>query len=418
MNIQRPRGTADILPGVVENWQRLEQIIRQTLEPAGFGEIRTPIFEHTELFERGVGDTTDIVQKEMYTFLDRGDRSITLRPEGTAGVTRAYVENKLYGQTGAVKLYYMGPMFRYEKPQKGRWRQFHQYGCEVFGAEGPDVDAEVIQLNLLILQRLGLKDLTVELNSVGCAVCRPHHKELMVAALLPYKAEFCSDCQSRLERNPLRMFDCKNDRCQALLKSSGAPKILDVLCEDCETHFAALQDYLRVLDVPFMIQDQLVRGLDYYTRTAWEITNPGYSAIAGGGRYNSLVAQVGGPETPGIGFAGGIERALLVLEEQTGKQAERPGLDVFVAVADASANIKAMQLLRDLRERDLRTNKDYQGRSLKAQLKMADRERARFVVILGESELTEGVVTVKDLQTAAQEKLPFAAAAAAIKARF
>lgn len=408
MEIQRPRGTADLLPGQVEDWQRLETIVRRTFGTANFQEIRTPIFEHTELFERGVGDTTDIVSKEMYTFKDRGDRSITLRPEGTAGVVRAFVENKLYGTGNISKLYYVGPMFRYEKPQKGRFRQFHQYGVEVLGSEAPAVDAEVIQLNLTVLRNLGLKDLTVELNSVGCAICRPLHKEEMIKRLAHRRDELCRDCQERLEKNPLRIFDCKHDRCQQILKDVDAPYIADVLCDDCDAHFTLLQAYLKAMDVPFIIQKNLVRGLDYYTRTAWEITSPGFTTIAGGGRYNGLVEQIGGPATPGIGFGGGVERALWVLREQGGEQVTDKGLGCFVAVADEGAERTTMVVLAALRGRGIRSDRDFQGRSLKSQLKLADRLKAQFVVILGENELATGKGTVKNLGTGEQTEVLFA----------
>lgn len=414
MDIQRPRGTADLLPGAVESWQRLEDIVRTTLSAANYQEVRTPIFEHTELFERGVGDTTDIVTKEMYTFEDRGGRSVTLRPEGTAGAVRAFVENKLYGSGSITKLYYVGPMFRYEKPQKGRFRQFHQYGVEALGSEAPALDAEVISLNLTLLKQLGLKNLTVELNSVGCGVCRPRHKETMIAKLTPHKADLCKDCQERLERNPLRIFDCKHDSCQAILREVEAPYITDVLCEDCQTHFDEVQGFLKAMDVPFVLDKSLVRGLDYYTRTAWEITSPGFTTIAGGGRYNGLVEQIGGPPTSGIGFGGGIERALWVLAEQGGSLSADTSLDVFVAVADKAADRTAMVVLNALRSRGLKSDRDYQGRGMKSQFKLADRNGAKFVVILGESELASGKATVKNLASGTQEEVPFAQLADAI----
>ncbi len=417
MEIQRPRGTADLLPGTVEAWQVLERIVRDTLATANYQEIRTPVFEHTELFERGVGDTTDIVTKEMYTFEDRGGRSVTLRPEGTAGAVRAYVENKLYGQGNISKLYYIGPMFRYEKPQKGRFRQFHQYGVEVLGSEGPAIDAEVIHLNLTVLQRIGLKNLQVELNSVGCSVCRPRHKAQMVALLTPRRDELCKECQERLEKNPLRIFDCKNEHCHTVLKEVGAPYITDVLCEDCSEHFQSVQAYLTAMSVPFVVKKDLVRGLDYYTRTAWEVTSPGFTTIAGGGRYNGLVEQVGGPATAGIGFGGGIERALWVLAEQGGSLTDAQTVDAFVAVADTSAERTAMAVLATLRGRGISADRDYQGRGMKSQFKLADRMNAKFVVILGEAELASGKATVKDLATGQQEEVPFAELASWIEER-
>lgn len=407
MLTQRPRGTADNLPGEVEKWQFLEKAAQETFRKYHYREIRTPIFEHTELFARGVGETTDIVAKEMYTFVDRGDRSVTLRPEGTAGVVRAYVEDKLYGNPGTEKLYYVGPMFRYEKPQKGRLRQFHQYGCEVLGSEGPAVDAEVISLNVDFLSQLGIHGLTVELNSVGCPVCRPKHKEQMMEKLLPRKAELCKDCQERLERNPLRIFDCKNEHCQWVLKDSGAPTILEALCEDCSTHFESVKGYLEEMGQEYVINPKLVRGLDYYTRTAWEITVDGIGTIAGGGRYNGLVEQIGGPATPGIGFAGGVERALLTLDAQGYNWPNPDRLELFVAVAQQSAQGMAMRFLQLVRGAGLIADRDYTGRGLKAQFKAADRANARFVAVFGETEVEHSTVTLKNLVTGKQQEYSF-----------
>lgn len=415
MEMQRPRGTADLLPGQVEDWQQLEDIVKKVFSVANYQEIRTPIFEHTELFERGVGETTDIVSKEMYTFEDRGGRSVTLRPEGTAGVVRAFVENKLYGAGTVSKLFYYGPMFRYEKPQKGRFRQFHQYGAEVLGSEAPSIDAELISLSLRILRNIGLKNLTVELNSVGCAICRPKHRALMIERLTPRRDELCKDCQSRLEKNPLRLFDCKNERCQAILREAEVPYIADVLCDECQPHFEEVQRYLQAMDVPFRLEKSLVRGLDYYTRTAWEVTSPGFTTIVGGGRYNGLVEEVGGPPTAGIGFGGGIERALWVLGEQGGSLVRDDRLDVFVAVADGGAEGTAMVVLETLRGRGIRADRDYQGRSMKSQFKLADRLRARYVVVIGETELQSGQATVKRLDDGEQMQVAFAALADALE---
>ena len=407
MLTQRPRGTFDILPEEVRKWQRLEQATRLAFHHYHYQEVRTPVFEHTELFSRGVGDTTDIVEKEMYTFFDRGDRSLTLRPEGTAGVVRAYVENKLYGAGGLSKLYYIGPMFRYEKPQKGRNRQFHQYGCEALGAEGPEIDAEVISLNLDILRQFGVERAKVELNSVGCPICRPRHKELMLEKLMPHRDQLCTDCQKRLEKNPLRIFDCKNEQCHAVLQESGAPTILQALCDDCKTHFDGVKSYLDQMDVPYVINEFLVRGLDYYTRTAWEVTVEGVGTVAGGGRYNGLVEQIGGPVTPGIGFAGSYERALVALEQQGFQGDALDALDVFVAVADKTAQPAAMALLYALRSAGLTADRDYQGRSLKSQFKTADREAAQFVAVLGDAEVQNKTATLKQLATGEQQEVPF-----------
>jgi histidyl-tRNA synthetase len=417
MLVQRPRGTSDILPQAASAWRYVEDVVRATFEQYHYQEVRTPIFEHTELFQRGVGETTDIVEKEMYTFEDRGGRSVSLRPEGTAGVIRAYVENKMYGLPGTVKLYYLGPMFRYEKPQKGRERQFHQYGCEVLGSDSPALDAEVIALHVEQLSRLGVRGLAAEVNSVGCPVCRPRHRERMLELLRPVADQLCKDCQQRLERNPLRIFDCKNAHCHAVLREVGAPAVIDMLCPECESHFAAVRRYLDELGVPYTINPHLVRGLDYYTRTAWEVTVAGFGTIGGGGRYNSLVREVGGPETPGVGFGTGIERVLILLSEQGVSLPQPRPLDVYVAIADGEADVYAMKVLQELRAAGLRADRDYQGKSLKAQFKAADREQARFAIVVGADELSRQAVTVKDLQTGEQSTLPLADAIARIQER-
>lgn len=405
MSTQRPRGTSDILPNQSWVWQQLEKTVRQTYQDYNYQEIRTPVFEHTDVFERGVGETTDIVEKEMYTFQDRGNRSITLRPEGTAGVIRAYVENKLYGQPAAVKLFYIGPMFRYERPQQGRERQFHQFGCEVLGAEGPDIDAEVIALSIETLHRFGLNELTVEVNSVGCSTCRPRHKERMVEALAGVRDRLCKDCANRIDRNPLRIFDCKNG-CRDILVEVGAPTILDALCEACSEHFARLQELLRGLAIPFLINPNLVRGLDYYTRTAWEVTAKGAGTVGGGGRYNGLVSQLGGPEVPGIGFAVGMERAILVRTAQPNSLQPERTLDAFVVMVDKAADLEGLKLVQRLRGHGISADRDYQQKGVKAQFKSADRESARFALILGETELLNHQVTVKDLRTGVQLTVP------------
>ncbi|MCL6452502.1 MAG: histidine--tRNA ligase [Alicyclobacillus sp.] len=417
MLTQRPRGTSDILPEAAYWWSELERTVREVCRRYHYQEIRTPMFEHTELFARGVGETTDIVEKEMYTFLDRAERSLTLRPEGTAGVVRAYVENKLFGQADPVKVFYIGPMFRYEKPQKGRERQFHQYGVEVFGVDSPLVDAEVIGLNLDILSTLGIQDVHVELNSVGCPVCRPLHKSEMIRRLTPVANELCSDCQSRLERNPLRIFDCKNEHCQALLAEVGAPTIVESLCDDCSAHFARVRARLDELGIPYELNPRLVRGLDYYTRTAWEYVVPGYSSIGGGGRYNGLVEQVGGPDVPGIGFAAGMERVLMVWEAQ--RQADAPPrlLDLYVVAADACGRDLAPRLVQAARRRGLAADLDYLERSVKAQFKAADRLRAHFVAILGAAEAADGTVTLRDLDSGEQRVLDWSAALSEVQSR-
>lgn len=406
MAIQRPKGTQDLLPGVVEQWQELEEQIRRICKEYGYQEIRTPIFEATELFQRGVGETTDIVNKEMYTFLDKGERSITLRPEGTASVCRAYVENKLYGGPQPVKLYYMGPMFRYERPQSGRFRQFHQFGIEVLGADKPIVDAEVITLVWDLFKRLGLKGLEVHVNSVGCPQCRPEHKEKLQAFLAPRKEQLCKDCQVRFDKNPLRILDCKNPTCQEI--TQGAPTTLDTLCPDCAKHFAELQGLLDAAGVVYKVDPRLVRGLDYYRKTAFEVLVEdigAQSAICGGGRYDGLVQEVGGPPTPGIGFAMGIERVLAAMKlAQKEESAEMKEYLMLVALGE-NAQRKGFALVSDLRQKGVPASIDLLGRSLKAQLKAADRAQAKYAAILGEEELEKGIIILRNLRLGEQEEL-------------
>ncbi|WP_434511718.1 histidine--tRNA ligase [Desulfitobacterium sp. AusDCA] len=411
MSIQRPKGTQDLLPGVIEKWQDLEQHIRTICREYGYEEIRTPIFEATELFQRGVGETTDIVNKEMYTFLDKGDRSVTLRPEGTASVCRAYVENKLYGGQLPVKLFYMGPMFRYERPQAGRFRQFHQFGVEVLGADKPIVDAEVITLVWDLYTRLGLKGLEVHVNSVGCPTCRAVHRTKLQEFLAPRREQLCKDCQDRFERNPMRILDCKNPTCQEI--TQGAPTTLDTLCPDCSEHFQELKELLTAAGVSFKVDPRLVRGLDYYRKTAFEVLveNIGaQSAICGGGRYDGLVEQVGGPQTPGIGFAMGMERVLAALQVSnplnnlTKKEFVR-----FVALGE-EAQKKCFTFVSQLRRKGIPASIDLLGRSLKAQLKTADKAQARYAAIIGEDEMNRQVVILRDLTLGEQTELPFAEA--------
>ncbi len=404
MAFQKPKGTQDLLPGMVEKWQFAEAKAREICRRYNYSEIRTPIFEGTELFQRGVGETTDIVEKEMYTFTDRGDRSMTLRPEGTAGVVRSYVENKLYADTDVSKLYYIGPMFRYERAQAGRQRQFHQFGIEAFGSVDPAIDAEVIALGYAYYQELGIRDVTVEINSVGTPEVRAAFREKLLGFLEPIKEQLCSDCQVRMYKNPLRVLDCKKDQD----KFEGAPSILDSLDEACEKHFEAVKRYLREMDIPYAINARLVRGLDYYTHTAFEYKAAGIGAIdtiGGGGRYNGLVREVGGPDQPGGGLGLGLERAMLILDAQ---QAAVPGaepLDVYLVSLGEAADQALVALLKQLRDSGLRADKDYQGRKLKAQMKSADRYSAHYAAILGDDELAAGEITWKDLTSGEQEKV-------------
>lgn len=405
----KPRGTADLLPVDTAEWQYLEAQARELFSLYQYREVRTPIFEHTEVFERGVGDTTDIVQKEMYTFRDRADRSITLRPEGTAGAVRAFVEQKQYGGPLPVKWFYYGPMFRYEKPQAGRFRQLHQYGVEVIGVEDPRVDAEVIELGHRFLSTVGVRSFRLEINSVGCATCRAAHKEALLTHLAPVVQELCADCQSRYEKNPLRILDCKVDRDHPRVLT--APTITDSLCEDCRVHFATVRAYLDDLDVSYVVNPIMVRGLDYYTRTAFEFMEDSIGAmstILAGGRYNQLVAGFGGPDLPGVGFAGGMER-LILARAANGERAEDAVQPfAFVLALDDAAKSPSVRLLQSLRATGIPADADYLGRSLKSQLKTADRLGARVAILIGDDEVLRGVATVRDLQTKEQRTVSLA----------
>ncbi len=401
MSIQKPKGTQDILPGEIEKWQYLESKARDLCRRFNYKEIRTAIFEHTELFTRGVGETTDIVEKEMYTFLDKGDRSISLRPEGTAGVVRAYVENKLYGEPDVSKLYYIGPMFRYEQPQAGRYRQFHQFGIEAFGSEDPSIDAEVIALGYTFYKEIGLRQVNVEINSVGTPEVRAAYRQKVQEFFAPVKDKLCKDCQSRYDRNPMRILDCKIDQ----KYGEGAPTILEYLDEACSSHFQTVQEHLTAMGIPFTINPRLVRGLDYYTHTAFEYKAAGIGAIdtiGGGGRYNGLVEQIGGNDQPGVGLGLGLERILLVLEAQGVEIPMPKPLDVYLIGLGEAAEKEAAKLLYGLRTAGLTAEKDYQGRKIKAQMKSADRFQATYVAILGENELDRGEITVKTMATGDQ----------------
>lgn len=411
MSFKVPRGTQDILPGQTEKWQKVEEIIRHLCHVYRYQEIRTPIFESTELFQRGVGDTTDIVQKEMYTFEDRGGRSITLRPEGTASVVRSYVEHKMFGQPDQpVKLSYMGPMFRYERQQAGRYRQFVQFGVEAIGSKDPAIDAEVIALAMSVYAAAGLKDIKLVINSLGDHEVRTKHREALVKHFEPHIHEFCSDCQSRLKKNPLRILDCKVDREHPLMAT--APALTDYLNEESASYFDQVKNYLDILGISYEVDPNLVRGLDYYNHTTFEImsTAEGLGAITtlcGGGRYNGLVEEIGGPESPGIGFAMSIERLLLALEAEGKELNTENQLDVFIVTMDADSKRKAVELASSFRAKGISTEIDYSNRKMKAQMKSADRQHATWVIVLGETELAEQQATVKNMVTGYQEMIPF-----------
>ncbi len=417
-NIQAPRGTYDVLPDQSAKWQEVEQKINDLCRLYQYKEIRTPIFEHTELFQRGVGDTTDIVQKEMYTFQDRGDRSLTLRPEGTASVVRSYVENKLFGMPDQpVKLFYTGPMFRYERPQAGRTRQFVQFGVEAIGSKDPAIDAEVISLAMEVYRSVGLKQLRLVINSLGDTESRVAHKKALINHFELRINEFCGDCQTRLEKNPLRILDCKVDRNHPLMAT--APSLADYLNEESQAYFDEVQSYLSSMDIKFVVDPNLVRGLDYYNHTAFEIMSDaeGFGAIttlAGGGRYNGLVEDLGGPESPGIGFAMSIERLLLALEMEKVEIGQSNNLEVYVVAMDEKTKKKAFAVVRDLRLNGISVDMDFTGRKVKAQMKSADRKGAGFVVVIGETELESGKIALKEMATGEQQEMAFEEIAAAI----
>jgi histidyl-tRNA synthetase len=413
MAFQKPKGTQDILPGVVEKWQYLENTARELCRRFNYKEIRTPLFESTELFQRGVGETTDIVEKEMYTFEDKGKRSMTLRPEGTAGVVRAYVENKLYGEPDINKLYYIGPMFRYERPQAGRYRQLHQFGIEVLGTVNPSIDAEVIALGYMFYKEIGLQGVSVEINSVGNPQSRAVYRTKLQGFLRPLLPHLCSDCQSRFDKNPLRILDCKVDQNHFV----GAPSILDSLDEECTSHFRGVQAHLSNMGIEYVINPNMVRGLDYYTHTAFEFKAQGIGAIdtiGGGGRYNGLVADIGGQDQPGIGFGLGLERALLILENQGVPLPSQHILDVYVVALGEAAEKEVSKLLYSLRQAGISAETDYLSRKMNAKMKSADRYHARYAAILGENELNRGEITLKTLATGDQIAVPLAELAAEI----
>ncbi|MFQ5585298.1 MAG: histidine--tRNA ligase [Thermodesulfobacteriota bacterium] len=402
MTITAIRGFNDIMPGETGLWYRIEEEARRVFRGYGFSEIRIPVVERTELFARGIGETTDIVEKEMYTFSDRRGDSLTLRPEGTASVVRAYIEHKLYTRPVS-KLYYMGPMFRYERPQKGRYRQFYQIGAEVLGEGSPMLDAEVLEMLMLLFTGLELEGVELNLNSLGCRDCRPLYKDRLLEFLKSRKGVLCENCQRRVDLNPLRALDCKSAHC--IEETKDGPSILDHICDGCREHFEEVKKHLSRLGVEPLINPRMVRGLDYYSRTTFEITGEGLGAqntVAAGGRYDGLVEDFGGPETPCFGFAIGMERlALLLRKEEAGEPL------CFVALlGGGDVEEKGTEIVRELRRGGRVVERDYTGGGLKAPMKRADRLGAAFVVIVGEAELSRGVVALKDMTTGVQRDIP------------
>ncbi|OGV95873.1 MAG: histidine--tRNA ligase [Nitrospinae bacterium RIFCSPLOWO2_02_FULL_39_110] len=400
---QAIKGVKDILPGETEKWQFMEMTAREVFECYGFSEIRIPIFEKTVVFTRSIGETTDIVEKEMYTFTNGSGDSLTLRPEGTASVVRAYVEHNLYNPPSVVKLYYMGPMFRCERPQAGRYRQFYQIGAEVFGTENPEMDAESIGMLIRYFERLGLKDLELQINSLGCDECRPKFRKALLEFLKDRKNMLCEDCQRRFERNPLRIFDCKSANCHEATKES--PTIESYMCENCKSHFDSTLRYLDKLNIPHTENPKLVRGLDYYTKTAFEIVSKKLGAqntIAGGGRYDKLIEEFGGPPTPAFGFAIGIDRTASLMED---KNYIRISPQIFIATVGEKAGEKAFELIDTLRLKGIRVERDYENSSLKSQLRKADRAGVKYTIIIGEDEINKGRAILRDMPASQQEEI-------------
>lgn len=411
MAYQRPKGTNDILPGESQKWQKIEQTARNLFAQYQFHEIRTPIFEHIEVISRSVGDTTDIVTKEMYDFHDKGDRHITLRPEGTAPIVRSFVENKLFGPEfqKPYKVYYMGPMFRYERPQKGRLRQFHQIGVEVFGSDNPATDVETMAMALQFFGELGIKDLRLVINSLGDQATRKAYRQALIDYLTPFKEQLSADSNRRLLENPLRVLDSKDEKDKAVV--ANAPSILDYLSENAKNHFAQVTKMLDALNITYEIDSNMVRGLDYYTHTIFEIMSDdkkmgAQSTICAGGRYNQLVAELGGPETSGFGFAMGFERLLMILEAQGIQLAAENPLNAYVVSLGEATNIEALQIVQSIRQAGFSAERDVMNRKAKAQFKTADKLQAQLVLTIGETELANGVVNVKNLATRVEKAYP------------
>lgn len=406
METRSVRGFHDVLPEDVRRWQDAEEKAKRVFMLYGYSEIRMPVLEFTEIFARSLGTTTDIVEKEMYTFTDRDGSSLTLRPEGTAGVVRAYIENSMWAKSPVTKLYYTGMMFRHERPQKGRFRGFYQIGAELLGPEEPASDAEMIAMVWKLLESIGVsKYLKLELSSLGDVSCRPAYKEKLVAYFTPQKEKLCDDCKRRLETNPLRILDCKVKGCRDV--AEGAPKMLDNLCNDCSAHFAEVRESLDAVGVPYVINPKIVRGLDYYTRTVFEITTEelgSQNAVAAGGRYDGLVEELGGPPTPAVGFAMGMERLILLHRMAFPEGFERE-IKVFIAHMGDEARKKAFELAAELREKGVPTETDYGRKSLKSQLKRADKSGAEYTFIIGGDELSRGVVKVRDMAASTENEM-------------
>ncbi len=414
MLTKAPKGTSDILPDVSYKWQYVESVIKKLCADFGVKEIRTPVFEHTELFSRGVGDTTDVVEKEMYTFNDKGGRSITLRPEGTAGAARSFIENGLFNNPQPTKLYYGISCYRYEKPQAGRMREFHQFGVEYFGTQHYSADAEIIELALMLFARLGIRDVTLRINSIGCPKCRKAYNEKLKEFLSENYDNLCETCKGRFERNPMRIIDCKSSVCKGIIKD--APRLIDYLCDECAQHFSSVRASLTNMGIDYTIDPDIVRGLDYYTKTVFEITSDIASSnttICGGGRYDGLVEQLGGPQTPACGFAIGMERLLLCLESQNISIEEDSPMQIFVgSIGDESAFF-AQRLVHELRLLGISADYDKLCRSVKAQMKQANKLGCKYSVIIGDTEIADGKIMLKDMALGESKEVSLTAEAIA-----
>ena len=392
------KGTKDVLPKDVHKNQYIEATCLDTAEKFGYKEIRTPVFEHTELFQRGVGDTTDVVQKEMYTFDDKGGRSITLRPEGTAGAVRSYLENGLCNEALPQKVCYLTSCYRYEKPQAGRLREFHQFGVECFGTQSPLADAELIALAKAVFDNLEVKDLSLEINSIGCPTCRAEYHKALKEYFSSRQDELCETCRGRLERNPMRILDCKSPVCSAI--AADAPVVTDYLCDECKEHFDAVQKYLKAQNIEYTINSKIVRGLDYYTKTVFEFVSTGIGAqgtVCGGGRYDGLVDELGGQKTPSLGFAMGLERLMMLLEAQNAPFPQAAVPDLFIIALGEKATLKAVEIAGDMRAEGFEALIDLNQRSLRAQMKYADKLGAKFTVVIGDNEVEQGVARLKNM---------------------
>lgn len=403
------KGTKDVLPKEAYKNQYIEATVLDVAGRFGYKEMRTPVFEHTELFQRGVGGTTDVVQKEMYTFDDKGGRSITLRPEGTAGAARSFLENGLCNEALPQKICYLTSCYRYEKPQAGRLREFHQFGVECFGTSSPLADAEIISLAKTVFDELGIKDLSLEINSIGCPECRVKYHEALREYFSARKDELCDTCKERLDRNPMRILDCKSPVCSEI--AQGAPVVLDYLCDDCREHFETVKKYLTAQNIDFTVNPQIVRGLDYYTKTVFEFVSNSIGAqgtVCGGGRYDGLIEELGGQKTPSLGFGLGLERLMLLMEAQGCEYPEDARPDLFIAALGEKATLKAIDIAKDMRAEGYSCLYDLNSRSLRAQMKYADKLNAKYTIVIGDSEVEEGVAKLKDMQTGEETEIALA----------